>query len=332
MRVAAESDHRARVAGDRLDELDVGAGRDKARDARMAEVVEAIARFRKPGPFEGRTPDAAVEVRLVERRSAPCRKDQLVGRVAAALERAGCRLLERGPDRGKERDRAGSGLRLRSLDLSPRVGALDADEAPFAIEVGNPSLCHSNCTVVKQLLGKVEAQTQGSNSIQSAWIEATWANEGQWPIALFNGTLTAITGPDLRTGEYYTFRVRHNGSGGSAGEVLAEWYDGSWHVIAAYDGVWCMDSGGGGNCRAAHGTSVYAENDGWFNTGGATDGPGLNHKNIQLRKSSGAWKVFNTTNFSEGGSGAQAPYSKCNFAKWYKFRTPKGDCGTGPST
>jgi hypothetical protein len=59
MRVAAECDHRARVAGDGLDELHVGAGRDEARDARVAEVVEAIARFRKPGQIEGRTPDAA---------------------------------------------------------------------------------------------------------------------------------------------------------------------------------------------------------------------------------------------------------------------------------
>ena len=46
MRVALERDQRARVAGDRLDELHVGARSDETRDACVAEVVEAIAVMR----------------------------------------------------------------------------------------------------------------------------------------------------------------------------------------------------------------------------------------------------------------------------------------------
>jgi hypothetical protein len=41
VRVALERDQRASVAGDRLDELHVGACRDEARDARVTQVVES---------------------------------------------------------------------------------------------------------------------------------------------------------------------------------------------------------------------------------------------------------------------------------------------------
>jgi len=37
------------MAGDGLDQLDVGAGGDEARDARVPQVVEAVARAVEPG-------------------------------------------------------------------------------------------------------------------------------------------------------------------------------------------------------------------------------------------------------------------------------------------
>ena len=43
--VALEGDERVGVAGDRLDEFDVGAGCDESADAGVAEVVEAVERL-----------------------------------------------------------------------------------------------------------------------------------------------------------------------------------------------------------------------------------------------------------------------------------------------
>jgi hypothetical protein len=45
VRVPLERDERVRVAGDRLDELDVGAGRHEARHAGVPQVMEAVALF-----------------------------------------------------------------------------------------------------------------------------------------------------------------------------------------------------------------------------------------------------------------------------------------------
>jgi hypothetical protein len=50
MRVALERDERIGVPGDRLDELHVGAGGDEARDARVPQVVEAVACAVEAGP------------------------------------------------------------------------------------------------------------------------------------------------------------------------------------------------------------------------------------------------------------------------------------------
>jgi hypothetical protein len=135
VRVAAEGDHRARVAGDGLDELHVGARRDEARDTRVAEVVEPVADSGEARAFESRAPHAPVEVRLVERRPAQRREDELLRRVAAQLESTRCSLRERGPRRGEERDRAQPRVRLRPLELAPGEGALDADQAALAVDV-----------------------------------------------------------------------------------------------------------------------------------------------------------------------------------------------------
>jgi hypothetical protein len=65
VRVALERDERARMPGDSLDELDVGAGGDEPRNACVPQVVEAAAGVGQPGALESGAPDAAVEVRLV---------------------------------------------------------------------------------------------------------------------------------------------------------------------------------------------------------------------------------------------------------------------------
>ena len=49
VRIALEGNQRVRMAGDGLDERDVGPGSDQARHARMPQVVEAVALSAKPG-------------------------------------------------------------------------------------------------------------------------------------------------------------------------------------------------------------------------------------------------------------------------------------------
>jgi hypothetical protein len=58
------------VAGNCLDELDVGASGDEARDACVPQVVKAVALAGQAGMPERRLPGAPVEVRGVERRAA----------------------------------------------------------------------------------------------------------------------------------------------------------------------------------------------------------------------------------------------------------------------
>jgi hypothetical protein len=63
MGVPLERDKRVRVARDALDELDVGARGDEARDARMPQVVETVALVGDTCESERRVPDALPEVR-----------------------------------------------------------------------------------------------------------------------------------------------------------------------------------------------------------------------------------------------------------------------------
>ena len=77
------------MPGDGLDELDVGARSDEARHTGMPQVVEAVALFGDTGEPERRVPDALPEVRRLERRPANRGEDELLGRVAAALDRPG---------------------------------------------------------------------------------------------------------------------------------------------------------------------------------------------------------------------------------------------------
>jgi Recombinase len=101
----------------------------------MPEVVEAVAGVGEAGALEGGAPYAAVEVRLVQRRSMDSREDQLVRRIAAAFHCSGGEMTKGFVDRREERHRADTGLRLRPLEFAPRVGALDVDDAHLAIDV-----------------------------------------------------------------------------------------------------------------------------------------------------------------------------------------------------
>ena len=85
-------------------------------------------------------PDAPVEVRLVERRAADGREDELVGRVEVAFDCACGQLAERGVDGGEERHRAHARIGLRLSELAPGVGAFDADQAVVAVDVA-PAEC-----------------------------------------------------------------------------------------------------------------------------------------------------------------------------------------------
>lgn len=135
VRVALERDQRVRVAGNRLDELDVGAGGDEARNARVTQIVEAVALGGQASVAERRLPRAPIEVRRVERRAASRREHELVRRVASSLNGSGRESPKRRVDRGKERDRADAGLGLRTPQLSDGVGALDSHQATVAVDV-----------------------------------------------------------------------------------------------------------------------------------------------------------------------------------------------------
>jgi hypothetical protein len=78
-----------------LHELDVGARCDEARDARVPQVMEAVALFGEVGAFQRRVPDPLAEVGRLERSAAHRGEDELVGRVAATLDRPGGQLAER---------------------------------------------------------------------------------------------------------------------------------------------------------------------------------------------------------------------------------------------
>ena len=119
----------------RLHELHVGARGDEARDAGVAEIMEAVAGLGEAGGAKRRRPHAAVEVREVKRRRAFGREDELVRRVAPALERARGERLQGRLDGGKQGDGPRPRLRLRAAKLPARVGALDPDEAPLALNV-----------------------------------------------------------------------------------------------------------------------------------------------------------------------------------------------------
>jgi hypothetical protein len=58
VRVPLERDERIRVPGDGLDELDIGAGGDEARYARVAQFVEAVALALEAGGPKRAVPNA----------------------------------------------------------------------------------------------------------------------------------------------------------------------------------------------------------------------------------------------------------------------------------
>ncbi len=195
------------------------------------------------------------------------------------------------------------------------------------IEVGDPSLCHSNCQVEEHVYGRVEANTQGGHGMESGWLEATWAPSGHHPTSSFDDINVNVNLTNLDVGTYYVFRVRHDGGGGGAGAVVAEYFDGSWHNLDTQSGIWCEQSGGGGNCSTGEATEVHSSNSSWFNLNAGVDGNGINHSNIMLRKASNNnWQQFKPSNFSEGTTWAQSPYKMCSLTDWFEFRTPKDNC------
>jgi hypothetical protein len=119
--VALKGDERVGVAGDGLDQLDVGTGCDEAADAGVSEVVEAVAGFAvwvgEFGMAERGLPDAAVEVGGVEGAAGLGLEDQLLGGIAAALDRARRELVEGVSDAGEEGDVPDAGRAFRSLEL-----------------------------------------------------------------------------------------------------------------------------------------------------------------------------------------------------------------------
>jgi hypothetical protein len=135
MRGALERDERVGVASDGLDELDISSCRDEARDAGVAEVVEAITLAVDAGEPQRRIPDALTEVRRLEWRAAHRAEDELVGRVAAALDGPGSQLAERTLNGGEERHRADAGISLRPPELLTRISALHADQPTLAVDV-----------------------------------------------------------------------------------------------------------------------------------------------------------------------------------------------------
>lgn len=137
--VALEGDEGVGVAGDGLDELDVGAGCDEAADAGVAEVVEAVERFAvgvdELGVAEGWLPDAAVEVGGVERAAAFGLEDELARGVGAVLDGTGSEVVQGGPDAGEDRNGADAGLALGPLQLVATIGLFDMEEMVGAVDV-----------------------------------------------------------------------------------------------------------------------------------------------------------------------------------------------------
>jgi hypothetical protein len=95
VRVPLERDKRIRVPGDGLDELDIGAGGNEARYARVAQIVEAEALALEAGGPKRGVPNALPEVRRLERRAAHRGEDELNGRVTSALDRPRGQFTER---------------------------------------------------------------------------------------------------------------------------------------------------------------------------------------------------------------------------------------------
>lgn len=209
-----------------------------------------------------------------------------------------------------------------TLACSSKVEGVRAD-----IEVGNPSLCHGSCSITEFVYGRVSTFTAGGHSAEMGWIEYTAYSTGQWPVASFDGAGARVPVELDQSRPYYGFRVRHNGPGGGPGEVVWEWFDGSWRNAKTVSGIWCMDSNNNNTCNTPGlATEVYSENDSWFDMIAPADGEGVNYKTGQFRENPNVWKQFYPNNYSDGISFDQSPYSICSLTKWYLFRTPRGTC------
>jgi hypothetical protein len=112
------------VAGDGLDELDIGAGGYEPRDASVSQVVEPVAKLHETRVLDRWAPDAPVEVRFVERRPARRRKDELIRCVTATLKRSPCEVTQSVVNRGEQRDRANTSLALPPLEFTPSLGEI----------------------------------------------------------------------------------------------------------------------------------------------------------------------------------------------------------------
>jgi hypothetical protein len=200
-----------------------------------------------------------------------------------------------------------------------------------SMEIANPSLCHSDCSVHKHVYARAEGSTSAGNNVQIGWAESTSLPSGQFPLWVWTPAGSSVEYPywaniNLDNGAYYPFRFRHDGPAGAGGAIVVEFYNGGWITLDGNSNWACRNGDGSGNCSGLFATEVASGNLVWFNLNAPVDGEGINHRNIQLRVDPSNWRLFDPANFSSGYGFEQDPYSLCSLDRWNAFRSPRGAC------
>jgi hypothetical protein len=198
------------------------------------------------------------------------------------------------------------------------------------IEVGNPSICHPCSGASKHFVARPLAITDNGN-----WLEAGWEEKSSlasdvyvyWTKSFQGYTEHAFTGSyPLVVGASYVFRVRQSGAPGET-EIVAEiWYNGRWNTLRTQTGIKCQNADGSGHCYIESVSEAFASNQEFFDLNAPNGfGEGVDHDNVEVRVNPSDWRDFNNSNYGADVL-SDSPYSVCWVDRWFKFRTPRGNC------
>lgn len=199
------------------------------------------------------------------------------------------------------------------------------------IEVGNPSICHPCSGASKHFVARPLAITDAGN-----WLEAGWEEKSSLPSDVyaywtknFNGDYLEHAFTDsypLVVGDSYVFRVRQSGDPGQT-EIVAEiWYNARWNTLRLQTGIKCQNADGSNHCYVESVSEAYASNLQFFDLNAPNGfGEGVDHNNVEVRVNASDWRDFNNADYNASVS-ADDPYSVCWVDRWFKFRTPRGNC------